>query len=508
MELLPDQREESVHDMVLVLNDVSKAYPGVQALQEVSLDVRAGEVHAIVGGNGAGKSTLIKVAAGVVRPDAGEVLVDGRRMTSSPADARLRGVAVLHQDRKITPDLTVAENVLLGRLPTSAGRVSWSTAYRTAQEALDRFGLALDARTPARALTPQQLQEIELVRALCMRARVVIMDEPSAALAGDGLERLYASVRQLRDSGVAVVYISHHLKEVFDVSDRITVLRDGRKVDTFSTAEQSHDGLVHAMFGDVAVPQRSSDSVDISDRTPALRATNVVRRPGLKGVSLEVRPGEILGIVGAVGSGRRELARCLAGVETPDEGSIVHNDDRGVSRSPRAALASGIAMVPEDRKRDGLLLDLSIADNIELSRRNIESSWFARPGKARTVAREYVERLNIKTPGVHTIVRTLSGGNQQKVLLARCLRAEVDLFVLDEPTAGIDVRSRMEIYELMRTLAGRGSSLVVFTSDYEELRLIADRALVLAGGRIRGELLRDELSDERIMALESDVVAG
>ena len=362
-------------------------------------------------------------------------------MGHSPAEARELGVAVLHQDRKIAPDLSVTENLLLGRLPTLGGRVSWGRANREAKNALDDFGLELNPRTLARELSPQQRQEIELVRALYVKARVVIMDEPSAALAGEGFERLYASVRRLRDSGVAVVYISHHLKEVFDISDRITVMRDGQRVGTFSTNEQTHDGLVRAMFGEVTMPQRPDSSLDSSTASIALRATDLVCGQALRGVSLHVREGEILGVVGAVGSGRRELARCLAGIQAPDAGQVVRQQQGKMFSSPSAALAAGVAMVPEDRKREGLLPDLSIADNIALSRRSIDKKWLVRPRRERRIAGDLARRLNIKAPGVTTVVGTLSGGNQQKVLLARCLRAEANVLVLDEA----DRRHRCEV---------------------------------------------------------------
>jgi ribose transport system ATP-binding protein len=492
---------------VLELEGISKHYPGVKALDDVSLAVRPGEVHTLVGGNGAGKSTLINVAAGAVIPDAGTVRIAGRRFEHpSPVHAVRLGMRVIHQERQIAGDLTVGENVLLGQLPARLGRVDWRGARRRARQALERVGLDLDPQQPVRGLAVQQLQQIEIARALSANARVVIMDEPTAALAPEDIGILFDNVRRLREVGVGVVYISHHLDEVFGLADRITVLRDGRRVTTLPAGKPNRDQLVELMFGR-GVKERREVLDRVVDTAPevALEVRRLELPPGLRGVDLDVRRGEVLCVTGAVGSGRRELAHGLIGRERPARGTIRVNGHRDGLRSPRHAARHGIAFVPQDRKAEGLLIELDVTDNIAVARDAQYGRGVVRPARRRRRASDACRRLQIKTPDVGTAVRTLSGGNQQKVLLARCLEAGARVLVLDEPTAGIDVHAKFEIFELLRGLAQGGAAVVVFSSDYEEIKVLADRCLVLRAGRVVGELAREDISEERLLATEHQV---
>ena len=480
-----------------------KRYPGVLALDGVSLRVRPGTVHALVGENGAGKSTLVKVITGAITPDAGVIEVEGRRVNSlTPRSARANGISVIHQERQIAGELSVAENVMLGQLPGRAG-VSWRALRREATRLLDEVGVGVDGRRPVAGLSVAQLQGIEIARALAGSARVLVMDEPTSALGGGDVRRLFGTVRRLREQGVGLVYISHHLEEIFEVADEVTVLRDGRLVGTFPIGEVGPEGIVEHMLGRARRAMRPPERLsaqDTADRPVVIEARSVACSPALVDVSLEVRMGEVVCISGPVGSGRRELARVLAGVIQPTAGEVRVSGRR--LTGPRSALRHGVAFLPEDRKRDGLLLELSIRDNVALAGINRGSSPLASPRAARRQADDAVRDLRIKAPSSRSSARQLSGGNQQKVLLARWLGVGADVFVFDEPTAGIDVGAKAEIYGIIRSLAADGATVVVFSSDFEEIRALAHRAIVLRRGRIAGELLGEAITEEGLLGLE------
>jgi ribose transport system ATP-binding protein len=486
------------------LEGVAKAYLGVRALDDVSFAIAPGSVHALVGENGAGKSTLIKLVAGAAPPSAGAIVIHGVAHASlTPRGARDLGVRLVPQERHVCPDLSVAENVLLGRLPrrwAGRGPVDHRAARREARERLAQVGLDLDPRTPMRELGVAQTQAVEIARALSAQARLVIMDEPTAALTAADVRVLFGVVRRLRAQGVSFLYVSHHLEEIFEVADTVTVLRDGRHVVTRPVDGLTMPELITLILG------RSPDQVELGGRDGqagpvVVEVDGLRRRPALDGVSLQIRAGEVLAVTGGIGSGRSELARSLVGVE-PLEAGEVRVAGAGRIRGPAHAVAQGIAFLPEDRKGQGILGVRDIVDNIDVG-------WLARarrpldlPRRRRREAAVQVRRLRIRTPHLDQPARLLSGGNQQKMLLGRWLNVDARVLVLDGPTEGVDIGSRLEIYALLRELAARGLAVVIFTSDLEEVRLVADRAVVLRRGRIAGELAAADISEERLLALE------
>jgi ribose transport system ATP-binding protein len=483
--------------------DVSKEYVGVHALQGVSLDIRPGTVHALVGENGAGKSTLIKIIAGATSPSTGEIAIDGVAHASlTPRTARALGVRLVPQERHVCSDLTVMENVLLGQMPRRGtfGPLDKRAAYRMAKESLAQVEIDVDPRTPMRELTVAETQAVEIARALSAKARLVIMDEPTAALTASDVSALFRVVRRLREQGVAFLYVSHHLEEIFELADDVTVLRDGRHIVSRPLQGLEMDDLVSLILG------RSPDQMQFGTGggTPGetvLAVRDVHRRPALHGISLDVRAGEVLAFTGGIGSGRTQLARALVGVGQLESGEVVM-PGVGAVRSPSHAVRNGIAFLPEDRKGEGVLLVRDIVDNVDLGWLGRSRGIIDKPGRRRRDAVAQVKQLRIKTPHVHQRAGLLSGGNQQKVLLGRWLNVGVRALVLDGPTEGIDIGSKLEIYALLRRLAEQGVAIVISTSDLEEVRLVADRAIVLRRGRIAGELSAAEISEERLLALE------
>jgi ABC-type sugar transport system ATPase subunit len=491
--------------LALRLIDVSKEYPGVRALTGVSFDVRAGKVHALVGENGAGKSTLISLIAGTNHPSAGRIQIgDVVYSALTPRIARSRGVSLVPQERQVCHDLTVGENTLLGRPPTRGGAlgpVDRRAMMREAHRRLVDVGLEdIDPRTRMRDLTVVQSQLVEIARALSGNARLIIMDEPTAALGAPDVATLFSAIRQLRQRGVSVVYVSHHLEEIFEIADDISVLRDGRHVVTRGVGGLTIDELVKLLLGrapeDIKLG-RSGRSV----REPVIEVSSVIRPPTLRGVSLKANGGEVLAVTGGIGSGRRELARLLVGIDTPESG-MVNIAGVGRVRTPAHAVRSGVAFLPEDRKTEGVLAALSVVDNIGLGRLAASRRLASLPRQRRRDARQMVERLRVKTPSIHQPARLLSGGNQQKAILGRWLNVGVRALVLDGPTEGIDIGSRLEIYGLLRELAADGVAVIIFTSDFEEVKLIADRVVVLRRGRVAGELRGGEISEERLYTLQ------
>jgi ABC-type sugar transport system ATPase subunit len=486
------------------MRSVRKEFPGTVALRDVDFEVAQGEVRALVGENGAGKSTLIKIIAGAITHDSGTVEIAGvGTARPSPALSAALGVSVIHQERQIAGDVSVAENVLLGRLPTRRwGAVDWPEAYRQARGLLARVGLDVDVRRPAGGLSIAEQQELEVARALVADAKLVIMDEPTASLSRTEIERLFAIIRRLRDAGQTVLYISHHLEEIFDIADTVTVLRDGAIVVTEPTAALDADRLTNLMFGrNVA---RLGERLAATQQTPAdvvLDVRGLRLPPALGHVDLALRRGEVLCVTGGIGSGRRELARCLVGALTPAEGEVVVSG-RGAVRSPRHALRYGIGFVPEDRKREGVLLELDLIENVDLARLALARNPLVNRRRRRRRALELARSLRVRFGHPASPVKQLSGGNQQKVLLARLLNVDAQILVFDEPTAGVDVGTKLEIYDLLRSLAARGTAVLVFSSDNEEIKLLANRVLVLSRGRVVGELDGADFTKEHLLALE------
>src|SRR5262245_56690120 len=488
---------------LLRLTDVSKAFGGVRALRGVSFDLLPGEVHALVGENGAGKSTLIKIVTGAIQPDSGTLEIAGQPLTDNdPVKARAFGVAAIYQQPALFPDLTVAENIALALEPPRLWRlVNWSDRRARAIELLARIGAKIDPAVVARRLTMPEQQLVEIAKAVGADAKVVIMDEPTSSLSDREVENLFRVVRDLRARGVGVVYVSHRLDELSRIADRVTALRDGALVGTRPMRDVTRGELIKMMVGrDLAAvyPKVEVPHGDVLLETRDLGCSAT----GVSGVSLSVRAGEILGLAGLVGAGRTELARVLFGLTPADAGEIRLRGRPVVIDSPARAVALGLAYVPEDRRRHGVILDLPVAANTTLAvlGRVAAHGWldFARES---AVAEGFVRRLGIKTASLETPVGDLSGGNQQKVAVARWLATEPAVLILDEPTQGIDVGAKAEIHRLMGELAGRGLAIVMISSELPEVLGMSDRIAVLHGGTVVGTLGRAEATQEKVLAL-------
>jgi ABC-type sugar transport system ATPase subunit len=487
---------------LLTMSGISKGFPGVRALVDVGITLERGEVLGIVGENGAGKSTLMKILAGVYRADAGQVTLDGVPFTPrGPRDALDQGIVVIHQELSLVPDRSIAENIFLGNLPRIAGMVRRRAAERDAAALLARVGLRRPPGMRIRHLGIAEQQLVEIARALSREARVIVMDEPTATLTQSELRILFATVGNLRKAGVGIVFISHHLEEVFEICDRVTVMRDGHTVDTRRTADWTEASLVQAMVNrplGAFIPKQS-----IAPGETLLEVEGLSGAGRFRDVSFSVRAGEIVGIGGLIGAGRTEVLKAIYGA-LPGVSGTVRIAGRPVRLSnPRAAIAAGIALVPEDRKGEGLILPFALRQNVALSTLG-RLAWlrtFTAAGRTDAVARRAVSDLRIRTPGIGTTVRGLSGGNQQKVVLARALTTRPRIFLLDEPTRGIDVGAKVEVYRLIGELAAQGAAILVVSSDMLELLGLCDRVLVMRAGRLAGGLDRDDFSQERVMAL-------
>jgi ribose transport system ATP-binding protein len=485
---------------VLEMHGIDKRFPGVHALRGVDLSVAPGEILGLVGENGAGKSTLIKVLAGAYERDAGEITVAGERVgAATPHDMIRRGIAVIYQDPPLAPHLSTAENIFLGRLPRNRwGVVDWGRLARDTSELSERLGLALQPRVPVGRLSVARRQMVEIAKALSRDARLIVLDEPSAVLGDAELRGLFAVMRRLSARGVSFIYISHRLNEVFQITDRVVVMKDGRHVATEATAELTPARLVQLMVGREVLDAE----VGRAGRAgPVALAVRGLTRGGvLHGVDFAVREGEILGIAGLAGAGRTEVLRAVHGADRIDGGTIEVFGRPARIRSPRDAISRRIGLLTEDRKADGLLLAQSVAVNTTLVRLAAvaRGGVIHRPAERRLVA-DYVRRLAVRTPTTATGVRGLSGGNQQKVIFAKWLHADCRILLVDEPTRGVDVGAKREIWQLLADLAGQGAAIVMVSSDLPEVLALSDRILVMREGRVTATLTRDEATEERIM---------
>jgi len=477
---------------MLSLEGITKSFSGVRVLDHVDFEVRAAEVHAVIGENGAGKSTLMNIVSGVIAADAGRMLWEGLPLRlAGPRDAQERGIAFVHQELALVPQLSAAENIFLGRHPAARGWVRWREIHDRAAELLRELGEDLDPRRPVGELSLAQRQLVEIARALAFQTRLIIMDEPTSPLAEKDAENLFRVVRGLRRRGVSVIFISHRLKEIYQVADRVTVLRDGKRVLTAGIGEVGMDEMVRAMVGSELKERLQQRSESAAVDQEALRLDGPVR--------LHVRRGEIVGLAGLAGSGRTELLEWLFGADGGRAARFFVGGRPVVVRTPRDAIRHGLALVPDDRKLKGLVLGASLQVNISLA--SARNQWWIRAGTEEQTAGRLAHELRIKAAGLDQPVLYLSGGNQQKAVLAKWLSAGARVFLLDEPTCGIDVRSKAEIYDLIRQLAAGGAAVVVASSEMEELLGLSDRVLVMHRGRIAGELPRAEASEERIMHL-------
>ena len=486
--------------VVLEMRGIDKAFPGAHALRRVNLTVREGEILGLVGENGAGKSTLIKILAGAYERDAGDIRIGDESVeTASPHDMIRRGVAVIYQEPSLAPHLSVAENLFMGRLPTRGpGIVDWPRLAQDTAVVAQRLGLDLKPWTRVSRLSVAGRQMVEIAKALSRDARIIVLDEPSAVLADAELRGLFEVMRRLAEKGVAFIYISHRLNEVFQVTHRVTVMKDGQIVATRPTSELGPEELVRLMVGrDLAA---SDEGRTIAEGPVALSVRALNRAGVLQDVDLSVRAGEIVGIAGLAGSGRTELLRAIHGADPIDNGTIEVFGLPVRIGSPRKAIALGIGLLTEDRKGDGLLLQQSVGFNITISRLGeVAPGGVVRRGLERRTVRAYIDRLSIRTPGVGARVRNLSGGNQQKVIFAKWLHAQCRILLVDEPTRGVDVGAKREIHQLLRELADRGVAIVMVSSELPEILAVSDRVLVMREGRITAELARAEATEERIM---------
>jgi ABC-type sugar transport system ATPase subunit len=489
-------------ETILKLEGIAKSFPGVRALAGINFDVRAGEVHALLGENGAGKSTLIKIMSGVHHADSGTMSLDGNPKTfASPQEAQANGIATIYQELLLFPELTVAENIFMGHAPKKRfGAIDWRKMRERARELLASLDIHdLHPGALVGALSVGNRQRVEIAKALSHNARVLIMDEPTAALTEHDVERLFRIVRLLRERGVGIVYISHRLEEVFLLADRVTVLRDGEFVATKPVSATNHNDLVEMMVGrriEALFPKSDAKLGEI-----VLELENVVRRPATRGVSLKLRAGEILGIAGLVGSGRSELAEVIFGMTAAEEGTIRVDGKPVKIESPSHAKHLGIAYVPEDRGRQGLVRAMAINQNASLaSLSRVSRGSFIDRGAEDSLARDSVKKFQIRASGIDQIVGKLSGGNQQKVCLSKWLATEPRIIIMDEPTRGIDVGAKAEIHRLMSELAQKGLAIIMISSELPEIMGMSDRILVMRAGQIVAEVDRADATQPKIAA--------
>ena len=487
----------------LEMRHISKQYPGVRALDDVSLSVGKGEVHALLGENGAGKSTMMKILAGAQPKDSGDILLNGAMANiDSPQKAMDLGISIIYQEFNLVPYLSAGENIFLGREPraTLPGFVDFKTLYKEAQSVIDKLGVKLDARTPVNQLSVAQQQMVEIAKATSKKSKIIVMDEPSATLTEHELQSLFALIRQLKSEGVSIVYISHRLEEVFEVCDRATIMRDGHHIATKEVADLTREEIIRLMVGrelKEAIPK-----VAVAPGPPALTVKNLTRKGVLHDISFTVHQGEVLGIAGLVGAGRTETARAIFGADPIDGGTVELFGKAVKIRSPQDAIRQGIGLVTEDRKQQGLVLGMAVRENNTLANLDILSTLgFIRRKEEREVAEKYRADLSIKTPTIEQAVQNLSGGNQQKVVLAKWLYTGSKVLIFDEPTRGIDVGAKSEIYKLMNELAAKGVAIIMISSELPEVLGMSDRILVMHGGRITGELSRADATQEKIMHL-------
>jgi ribose transport system ATP-binding protein len=500
------------------MRGITKRFPGVVALANVSLSLGAGEVLALMGENGAGKSTLMKILGGAYVPDEGDILIDGVPvLLSGVREAKRLGIALIHQELMLAPNLDIAGNIFLGneRADSPSLIVPLRRADMNAKAAalMARVGLALSPATPVSTLTAGQMQMVEIAKALSHSARIIIMDEPTSSLTAGESEQLFKIIRQLRNDGIGVIYISHRLAEVLDLADRITVLRDGRYVGDLDRAEANHEKIVAMMVGRELSKQYFPAKGDHAVREPVLVVRDLVVPGAPEGVSFAALRGEILGFAGLVGAGRTELMEAIFGATPALSGSMTIDGQRFLPLSTRDAIAKGVFLAPEDRKRHGLVLPMSVAQNTSLPNVANYSRWGRLDrAKERQVAEAEVARLKTKTPSIHQKVVNLSGGNQQKVVLGKWLAMNPRVLILDEPTRGIDVGAKAEIYRHMAALAAEGITILMVSSDMEEIIGMSDRVVVLHERRIKGVLAREDVTQQRIATLmtgraEGDVAA-
>jgi rhamnose transport system ATP-binding protein len=496
----PAESGKKQEQAVLSLTHAAKTFGPVVALADGTVGIRPGEIHALVGENGAGKSTLVKILAGLHNPDSGDFRLSGEPVHfRNVGESKAAGISVIYQEPTLFPDLTVAENIFIGRQPKGrSGLISRAQMRRQASELFQRLGVPIDPSRVAEGLSIADQQIIEIAKAISLEAKVLVMDEPTAALSGVEVDRLFAVARALRDKGTGILFISHRFDEVFDLCDRITVMRDGRYIATHRTADVTVERIVREMVG--------RDIGTLFPKTEAEIGKTVLNVDGIssagvfRDISFEVRAGEIVALAGLVGAGRTEVARAVFGIDSYDSGHITVEGKPLKPRDPKAAIAAGLGFVPEDRRKQGLVMNLSVARNVTLTLRNkFVTAGLINGAKERRAAQEWSRRLQVKAGSQEHAVSTLSGGNQQKVVLAKWLATDPRLLIIDEPTRGIDVGTKSEVHRLISDLAGRGIAILMISSELPEVLGMADRVLVMREGRITAHLSRAEANPESVM---------
>lgn len=484
---------------VLEMRGISKSFPGIRALSDVSLVVQPGEVHAIVGENGAGKSTLMKVLAGVYQPDEGTISLSGETVRISDAiDARRRGIGMVYQELNLVPDLTVAENITLGSTPSSFGFVKKRQQRESARKVLDALGARIDPNALLGSLTVSQQQLVEIAKAYALRPKIMVLDEPTSSLSEHEAQALFQVIHRMRGDGTAIIYISHRLREVLDLADQVTVLRDGQQVETRPAAGLTAGEMIRLMVGRDLTDVFPKLTVPIGETV--LEVDRLARTGAFEDVSLHVRSGEIVGLAGLVGAGRTEVARAIFGLDRASAGEVRVKGEKVTTRTPANGMKAGIAYVPEDRKRDGIIPSAAIRANISLPvlAKLSTAAWISR-GRERDLANEQVKRLGVSPPVIDRPVDTLSGGNQQKVVIAKWLASSPDVLILDEPTRGVDVGAKADIHQIIGELAATGTAILLISSELPEVLAVSDRIYVLHEGRVTAELLRDEANETTVM---------
>ncbi len=488
-------------DTILRMQGIQKYFPGVHALDDVHFELNAGEVHALVGENGAGKSTLMKVLTGIYQKDGGTIELYGKPTEIlSPKDAQDKGICIIHQELNLMRDLTVAENIFIGREPTSGVFLDKKEQNRRTTELLDSLDIKIAPTTLVKTLTVAKQQMVEIAKALSFpNTRIMIMDEPSAPLTETEIEELFLFIRRLKERNVGIVYISHRMEELKQISDRITVMRDGQYVGTVNTEEITLDEIIRMMVGRVIYEEPKTKSNVPDDAAVVLEVQNL-NSIDVTDVSFNLKKGEILGLAGLVGAGRTETARLIFGADPIDSGTVKVNGKTVSIKRPIDAVSAGIGYLSEDRKQFGLCLGLAVSDNTVLpSLEEFVSGPFVKDAKIQKSTAEYVDKISIKTPTIKTRIKSLSGGNQQKVVIAKWLLRNCDILIFDEPTRGIDVGAKNEIYKLMNNLAAEGKSIIMISSEMPELLRMSDRIVVMCEGKVTGELKIEDADQEKIM---------
>lgn len=487
---------------IVEMQNVSKAFPGVLALDKVDFSCLPGEVHAVVGENGAGKSTLMKILAGVYRPDGGNIWLKGKSISFySPKHAQKCGISIIYQEFNLIPELTVAENIFLGREPMKHGRLIDSVALkRRSRELLADLQANIDIQAKVKELGVAHQQMVEIAKALSLKADIIMMDEPSAVVSGRELESLFRIIRSLKDSGKTIIYISHRIEEIFQIADRTTILKDGHLVGTYTTGDLDKPQIINLMVGrslTETFPPR-----EVGAKKEILALEDVCRDNILKNVSFKVYSGEILGLAGLVGSGRSEIARVIFGAGDIDSGRVRLIGSILKKATPKSSIASGIGFVTENRGKDGLVHNMSVRKNLTLTILDKIKKWFfVHEAKEKDICKDCVQEYDIVTAGIEQEIQYLSGGNQQKVILAKWININPSLLILDEPTRGIDVGAKAEIYRLMRELAKQGTAIIMISSELPEIIGMSDRILAIHDGKVMGELAPSEATEERILML-------